>query len=229
MASWLERPRIEPLKDGVKVVAAGPPNAGKSSLINAIVGKERAIVTDVPGTTRDHIEVPLALDGIPILLTDTAGLRDSEDPVERIGVERSRSLVDAADVLLWLGEPEHAPEHPRRVLVHPRSDQEGRAVAPAGALAASAVTGAGLPELLRRVASLAKSVIPAEDALALNRRQAAHVADARNAVELAARADDLALIADSLRSARGAFDRLTGGAGVEDVLDALFGRFCLGK
>ena len=78
LRQWLERPRVEPLKDGVRVVVAGPPNAGKSSLINAIVGEERAIVTDVPGTTRDHIEVPLSLGGVPIRLTDTAGLRETE-------------------------------------------------------------------------------------------------------------------------------------------------------
>jgi len=79
LRQWLERPRVEPLKDGVLVVVAGPPNAGKSSLINAIVGEERTIVTDMPGTTRDHIEVPLSLGGVPIRLTDTAGLRETED------------------------------------------------------------------------------------------------------------------------------------------------------
>jgi tRNA modification GTPase len=89
LAAWLARPRVEPLKDGVRVVVAGPPNAGKSSLINAIAGQERAIVTDVAGTTRDHIDVPLALGGIPILLTDTAGLRASEDAVEAIGAARA--------------------------------------------------------------------------------------------------------------------------------------------
>ena len=109
LPAWLDRPRVEPLKDGVRVVVAGPPNAGKSSLINAIAGQERAIVTDIPGTTRDHIEVPLSLDGVPILLTDTAGLRETDEPVERIGVERARSLVEAADVLLWLGDPADAP------------------------------------------------------------------------------------------------------------------------
>jgi tRNA modification GTPase len=100
LGDWLARPRVEPLKDGVRVVVAGPPNAGKSSLLNAIAGSERAIVTPLPGTTRDHIEVPLAVGGIPILLTDTAGLRESADTVERIGVDRARALVAGADVLL---------------------------------------------------------------------------------------------------------------------------------
>src|SRR5437868_5395958 len=111
LAGWLARPRIEPLKDGARVVVAGPPNAGKSSLINAIAGQERAIVTDIPGTTRDHIEVPLAITGLPILLTDTAGLRTTKDTVEAIGVERASQLVEAADVLLWLGEPDAASDH----------------------------------------------------------------------------------------------------------------------
>src|SRR5438067_959046 len=100
---WLERPRVEPLKDGVRVVVAGPPNAGKSSLINAIAGAERAIVTDIPCTTRDHIEVPLSLAGVPILLTDTAGLRETEDRVEAIGAARAAALVESADVLVWMG------------------------------------------------------------------------------------------------------------------------------
>jgi tRNA modification GTPase len=229
LGSWLERPRIEPLRDGIRVVVAGPPNAGKSSLINAIAGQERAIVTEIPGTTRDHIEVPLALGGVPILLTDTAGLRDTQDPVERIGVDRAMSLVGGSDILLWLGEPSNAPDHPRLLLVHPRSDLPGRETPPARSLAVSSVTGSGLAQLLGRVGELTRSVLPAEDALALNRRQAAHIGEAREALQVAEKAQDFVLVAESLRVARAAFDRLTGRAGVEDVLDALFGRFCLGK
>src|SRR5206468_1747142 len=115
LRGWLERPRIEPLKEGVRIVVAGPPNAGKSSLVNAIAGQERAIVTEVPGTTRDHIEVPLSLGGVPILLIDTAGLREAADPVEAIGVQRAAVLAGTADILVWLGEGNRAPPHQRLV------------------------------------------------------------------------------------------------------------------
>ena len=229
LGRWLERPRAEPLKDGVRIVLAGPPNVGKSRLINEIAGQERAIVTDIPGTTRDHIEVPLSLGGIPILLTDTAGLRTTEDKVERIGVERAQSLLEAADILLWLGEPEDAPGHPRLVRVHARCDLPGRETAPTGSLAVSAVTGTGLVVLLDRLADEARSILPAEDAIALNRRQADSIGEAHRAVQAIGAETDIVLVAENLRVARGAFDRLTGRAGVEDVLDALFSRFCLGK
>ena len=229
LEQWLDRPRAEPLKDGVRVVIAGPPNAGKSSLINAIVGDERAIVTDIPGTTRDHIEVPLALGGLPLLLIDTAGLRETEDRVEAIGVVRAERLIQGADILLWLGEPQEAPDHPRLVRVHTKADLAERAVAPSGSVAISATTGEGLADLLNRVLQLARDLLPAEDAIALNRRQATELGDAADALDGAAAARDAVLVAEELRRARGAFDRLTGRAGVEDVLDALFGRFCLGK
>jgi len=225
LRSWLGRPRVEPLKDGVRVVVAGPPNAGKSSLLNAIAGQERAIVTDLPGTTRDHIEVPLSLGGIPILLTDTAGLRPTNDMVEAIGVSRAEALVQGADILLWLGEPVEAPNHPQLIRLHSKADVRGEA--PEDLLAVSSVTREGIPRLLEDVTARAKALLPSEDALALNRRQAAHVAEAAQALD--GPVDDVVIIAENLRLARVAFDRLTGRAGVEDVLDALFGRFCLGK
>jgi tRNA modification GTPase len=229
LREWLERPRAERLKDGIRVVVAGPPNAGKSSLINAIAGEERAIVTDVPGTTRDHIEVPLALGGIPILLTDTAGLRESADKVEAIGVARATGLIGAADVLVWLGDPQEPPVHPRTIKVHGKADLPARGVAPAGSLALSSLTGEGLKPLLERITELAGALLPGEGAIALNRRQAAQIDEAADALDRAAASSELVLAAEGLRQARNAFDRLTGRAGVEDVLDALFSRFCLGK
>ncbi|HKC02270.1 MAG TPA: tRNA uridine-5-carboxymethylaminomethyl(34) synthesis GTPase MnmE [Sphingomicrobium sp.] len=227
LRDWLARPRAEPLKDGVRVVVAGPPNAGKSSLVNTLAGQERAIVTAIPGTTRDHIEVPLAVAGMPVLLTDTAGLRETSDEVEAIGVARAEALAEAADVLVWLGEPEAAPIHSRLLKVHAKADISGPP--PAQSIAVSAVTGQGITELLERVGALASSLFPAEDAILLNRRQASHIGEAAEALRSATRSSDLVVIAECLRAARGAFDRLTGRAGVEDVLDAIFSRFCLGK
>jgi tRNA modification GTPase len=229
LRQWMDRPRVEPLKDGVLVVVAGPPNAGKSSLINAIVGEERAIVTEIPGTTRDHIEVPLSVGGVPIRLTDTAGLRDTDDEVEAIGVERASRLVGTADVLVWLGEPSDAPAHPRLIRVHAKADLVERGEVPPNSLAVSSISGEGLPAILRRIEELARSILPGEGGIALNRRQATHVGEAAAALDHAAKGRELVLIAEDLRVARSAFDRLTGRAGVEDVLDALFGRFCLGK
>lgn len=229
LEEWLARPRAEPLREGIRVVIAGPPNAGKSSLLNAMAGHERAIVTDVPGTTRDHIEVPLALSGVPVRLTDTAGLRDSGELVERIGVDRARRLIELADLLVWLGEPGAAPDHPHLIRVHARADFPERGPAPEGSIAVSSTTGAGLAELTTAIVTEARSILPAEGEIALNRRQAHCLSDARDGLRAAEQAQDLVILAESLRSARAAFDRLTGRAGVEDLLDALFGRFCLGK
>jgi tRNA modification GTPase len=217
------------LKDGVRVVVAGPPNTGKSSLINAIAGSERAIVTDIPGTTRDHIEVPLSLAGSPVLLTDTAGLRETADPVEAIGVARTAALVEMADVLVWLGEPNEAPDHPRLIRVHAQADRPDRRDVPLGSVPVSSVTGEGLGPLLERVSDHAREVLPGEGAIALNRRQAALIGEAAASLEQAGTTEDLVILAEGLRHARSAFDRLTGRAGFEDVLDALFSRFCLGK
>lgn len=228
LGAWLTRPRAEALKNGVRIVVAGPPNAGKSSLVNALSQSERAIVTDVAGTTRDVIEVPLAIRGIPFVLVDTAGLREGRERVERIGIERAEREIARADLLLWLGSQENAPSHLSFRQIHPRADEPGRAYAPDGALAVSATTGEGLDDLLNWIVERADDLLPDEDHIALNDRQAAEIAHAFAALEERGRVD-IVIIADSLRRARDSLDRLTGRAGIDDMLDALFGRFCLGK
>lgn len=225
---WLERPRAEPLKEGIRVVAAGPPNAGKSSLINALAGSDRAIVTDVPGTTRDIIEIPVAVDGLPFVLVDTAGLRDSEDEVERIGIARAEREAERADLLLWLGDAGRLPEHPRVTTLFPKADLPGRGDAPSGTLAVSSRTGTGLVELWSVINKIARDLLPGEGDMALNRRQAGHLRSAVHALR-SPFDGDLAVLAANLAAARHEFDRLTGVSGVDDVLDALFSRFCLGK
>jgi tRNA modification GTPase len=223
LGAWLARPPAERLRDGVRVAIAGPPNAGKSSLLNALVGREAAIVTPLAGTTRDVIEVPVAIGGVAFLLIDTAGLRDSADPVEAIGVDRGRAVAAAADILLWLGPPEASP--PGAVRVHAKAD-----LGPGtGDLQVSALTGEGLDGLADLLVARAKALLPAEEEVAVNARHRAALAECRAHLVEAAAASDPLVEAEALRTARIALDRITGRAGVEDMLGALFGRFCIGK
>jgi tRNA modification GTPase len=224
VAELVRAPRVEPLRDGVRVVVAGPPNAGKSSLVNALAQSEKAIVTHIAGTTRDVIEVPIAIDGVPFVLVDTAGLRESGDMVESIGIDRARSEAERADLLLWLG-PDEPPEHPALIRIAAKSDLG--AVGPG--LPVSAATGAGLAELTRTLVARARTLLPKGDELALDRRQHELMVEAEAALQRAARLHDPVLVAEELRNARQAIDRISGRAGVEELLDALFGRFCLGK
>lgn len=220
-------PAAERLKDGVRIVLAGPPNAGKSSLFNALVGRSAAIVSDIPGTTRDRIEAPVALGGVPLLLVDTAGLRDAADPVEAIGVERAREGLDAADVVLWLGEDAGAPPHANLIRIATKVDVAAPA---AGAeIAVSAVTGTGLELLIARLLDEARAFLPGPGEYALNRRQREALRDCQQRLEEALASPDPLIVAEMLRFARDALDRITGRAGIEDMLDGLFGRFCIGK
>jgi tRNA modification GTPase len=221
-------PRVEPLRDGIRVAVAGPPNAGKSSLVNALAQSERAIVTPIAGTTRDIIEVPLAIGGVPFVLVDTAGVRESEDVVESIGIERAHYEAERSDLLLWLGQPAEAPSHPGLILLHAKADLSdtlrGDAI-----LAVSAVTGEGLGRLTQLLIERSSKLLPKGDELALDRRQHDLMAEAEQALIRASDLSDPVLIAEELRNARLAIDRIAGRAGVEELLDALFGRFCLGK
>lgn len=217
-------PRVEPLRDGIRVVLAGPPNAGKSSLLNALAQGEKAIVTHIPGTTRDVIEVPIAIAGIPFVLVDTAGLRDSDDVVEAIGIDRARSEAEQADLLLWLGSADAAPAHPGLILIAAKADLHiGQG------LPVSALTGEGVVELTKALVAHASLLLPKGDEIALDRRQHDLLAAAYEALCRAVELSEPVLVAEELRVARLAIDRISGRSGVEDLLDALFGRFCLGK
>ena len=220
------------------MVIAGRPNAGKSTLINALAQRELAIVSPVAGTTRDVIETPLALDGIAMRFSDTAGLRgEGADEIEAIGIDRAKAAVEGADILLWLGSPKDVPAHPRCITIAAQADRwSGDAAAEAAAahcdLILSAATGEGMDKLHRYIVDMARTLLPREGEAALRQRQRAALAEASDwlTIEAGSReASDLILLAERLRLAATALDRITGRAGVEEMLDALFGRFCIGK
>lgn len=231
LATWLARPAAERIRDGLAVVIAGPPNAGKSTLINALAQREAAIVSPLAGTTRDIVEVPLALDGIAMRFADTAGLRNTTaDSIEAIGIDRAAAAVAAADILLWLGAAQDCPNHPHAITLSPQSDRHP--VDRAADLAISAQSGAGMAELHGAIVAMARGLIPAEGEAALHARQRAALREAADWLNLhsdSSEATDAVLLGERLRLARAALDRITGRAGVEDMLDALFGRFCIGK
>jgi len=220
-------PPAERLRDGLRVAIVGPPNAGKSTLFNALVGRDAAIVSDNPGTTRDAIERPLAIGGMPFLLIDTAGLRDTADPIERIGVERAQAQRAMADIVIDLtGELAGSGAGQSVISVSTKADAMPARV---GALAVSAHSGEGLAALHARIAELGASLLPGEGEVALDRRYRERLYEVRAELASAMQIDDPLLRAEHIRIARELIDGLTGKAGIEDMLDALFGRFCLGK
>ncbi|WHU01566.1 tRNA uridine-5-carboxymethylaminomethyl(34) synthesis GTPase MnmE [Sphingomonas sp. NIBR02145] len=223
-----DRPPVERLRDGIRVVLAGPPNAGKSSLLNAMAGRDAAIVSPISGTTRDRIEAPVVRGGIAWLLIDTAGLAALPgDEIEAIGIARAQAAQAEADILLWLGD-ETPPAHDHLLWLNPRADLPGRG-ASEGRLSLSSRTGEGIDALWQALARLAGDLLPPPDQMALNARQRELSQGAAAALRAIERENDLLLIAEHLRSAMRAFDAITGRAGVEAMLDALFGRFCIGK
>jgi tRNA modification GTPase len=226
----LQAPTAEKLRDGLRVVLGGPPNSGKSTLLNALVGRDAAIVSDIAGTTRDVIEVPVAIEGIPLIFSDTAGVReDHQDSIEAIGIERAHGAFAGADMILWLGAQGEGPAHPQLIEIDAMADLTARPKKTAASISVSAKSGDGLPVLMSQIISRAQSMLPPTDGYAVNARQRSYLADACNALGDAADAHDWLIVAEHLRLARLALDALTGRAHTEDLLDNLFGTFCVGK
>jgi tRNA modification GTPase len=230
--------RGERLREGVTVVIAGPPNAGKSTLINALARRDVAIVSSVPGTTRDPIEVHLDLDGVPVTMIDTAGLRDVEDAVEAIGVERARQRVAHADLVLWLrpvgeGASETAPPEENVITVATKADLEPNATKPHGQIRISALTGVGMAQLLDLLAERARELAGCEESILLaTARQRTALTRCVAELDRFVKAEpsmSSELRAEDLRLALHALGRLTGRVDVEDMLGEIFKGFCIGK
>jgi tRNA modification GTPase len=223
-------------------VLAGRPNAGKSSLFNALLGDERTLVTEIPGTTRDAVEAHVEFLGWPVRLVDTAGLWDAPDPIDRLGVGVSRRYLASADLVLLCVETGRAPGPDESAVVAERPTLLVRTKAdlsptmPGGGVSVSAVTGAGLGEVRRAAAErvFGNRMMLADLEPALGRaRQRTALARAREALVAALDqvhgGGDAVLVAHHVREATAALDELVGAVDIEDVLDRVFGSFCVGK
>jgi len=228
LESALDSPSAEALREGYRVALAGPPNAGKSTLFNALVDSEAAITAPLAGTTRDVLLRPVALGGIPFTFVDMAGLRgEGADEVEAIGIDRALAEIARADLVLWLGPEGDGPTGAWEI--EPQCDRAGHVPKQTPRYRVSAVTEQGLAALKTGLVEHASAAMPRPGEVALNRRQRGLLGQARDALHAATCERDPLLLAEGLRHARLAFDRLVGRSATEDVLDALFGRFCIGK
>lgn len=249
-AALADSARGERLRDGLVVAIAGPPNAGKSTLLNRLARREAAIVSPFAGTTRDVIEVHLDLGGYPVTLLDTAGIRETDDPVEREGVARARKRAGEADLVLWVeeagsasGESGGRPEGAWLVLNKsdlvadaqvtdrgtPRSDR-GPALPRALRFAISASTGEGVAALAEALTRFAAETFGSrEPALVTRQRQRQALEVAANALERTVSETRDDILAEELRISAQALGRLTGRVDVEDILDVIFRDFCIGK
>lgn len=234
-----EDSRGERLREGVVVAILGAPNAGKSSLLNALAGREAAIVSARAGTTRDVVEVRLVLAGVPVTLADTAGLREAADEIEQEGIRRARRRAEEADLVLAVFAADTPPDASTLAWVRPGTlvvaNKVDLAPAPGliggvAPLALSARTGSGLDALRMRLEAEAVRLAGTGDAALLTRPR--HRAALSEAATWLAQAEEAALpelVSESLRAALRALGLLTGRVGVEDILDVVFGEFCIGK
>jgi tRNA modification GTPase len=228
--------RGERLREGVVVAIAGPPNAGKSTLLNRIARREAAIVSPYAGTTRDVIEVHLDLSGFPVTLLDTAGIRETDDPVEREGVARARARAEAADLVLWVVDAS-APDDSEPVMaanlivVRNKVDLVSKPRPRPATYDVSSTTGEGIESLLKALAEFASDFLGSrEPALVTRERQRLLLQEAADALGRAiAEGGREDIFAEELRLAARALGRLTGRVDVEDILDVIFRDFCIGK
>lgn len=226
IAAVIDAPPVERLKDGLRVVIAGPPNSGKSTLLNLLGDREAAIVSPISGTTRDRIDVPVTRRGIAYVLTDTAGLIASDDPIEAIGVARAEDAIRSANMLLWLGDA--PPPRDDAIWMHARADMAGRKTMPAGPAFAIAQTDAGSAERVwDALHARAATMLPRDGSLALKREQRLRCAEAVAA--LRDPTTDPLILGEALRQARIALAAILGLDATGEMLDALFVRFCIGK
>lgn len=224
--------RAEIIREGFNVVLLGEPNTGKSSLLNALARRDVAIVSDEAGTTRDLIDVALDLDGRLVVVTDTAGLRERAGNVERIGMERALGRAAKANVVLWLVGPESVGYEPPvwdaiTVLTKADLDWIGRR---RGDHAISALDGTGIEGLLKTLSGLAKDATSVDGTVPTHRRQMVLLEECAGYLKKAALEKNAAeLRAEYLREASRSLGRIAGEVEVEDLLDVIFSRFCVGK
>jgi tRNA modification GTPase len=223
----------ERIRDGFVVALVGPPNAGKSSLLNALIGREAAIASPVAGTTRDIIEAVCDFDGVPVILTDMAGLRHSEDEVEKIGVERARLKASEADLRVFLDAPDVSGDvgvalSADDIRVQTKGDLLTDAGPDLDGVSVSVVTGRGLSDLRRAISDRLSERV-GHASLVGRERQKAAVQDALKALDQAREEPREEICSAHLRIAITHLSGLLGEVGVEDVLDDIFSRFCMGK
>ena len=225
------------LRSGIHVVLAGRPNVGKSSLLNRLAGEDRAIVTPLAGTTRDALREPIQIEGVPLVLVDTAGLRVSSDEIERLGIERTRREIERADVVLAVmeaGEPQtdldSLPRDAIRLPVYNKIDLLPDFAPPPGAVAVSALTGAGLAQLRKAILDAMGWTATGESAfLARERHLRALAAAAEHLARASGEQNRWEFFAEELRLAHDRLASITGAYTSDDLLGEIFARFCIGK